>query len=131
MRKRSKGWIKRQKSIHWGGGFFIFCLIFCVMNALYLWGKVHIAFDIRAANVLEEKKNRLEREINDLRVQVNSMKSYNRIVAMAKAQGMVILEPSLLVEMEVDFRGMESIPKRAEIPYHVAGLGLPTLRRHP
>lgn len=70
--------------------------------AVYLWGTVQIDFDLRQNDSLNRQKQNLQNEVNDLRIQVNSLTSYQRIVPLASEMGLVFLSAKHKRELFVD-----------------------------
>jgi len=103
------------------GGFILFGMVAFVLVAFYLWGKVQVDFVLRGNDRLEQKKRVLQRELNDLRVQVNAMKSYQRITELAKKQGMVFVSANRLAELSVDLDGLDVPINVQEYELQVAG----------
>ena len=87
-------------------GFFLF--IGFVLVIFYLWGKVQIDFEYRKNQAFNADKLKLEEEIKQLRVQIHSLESYQRITEQAIKQGMVFLSPSQIRNLPVDLKGIKS-----------------------
>lgn len=79
-----------------------------IMIAFYLWGTVQIDFDLRENDSLEQKKQNLQDEVNDLRIQVNRLASYQRIVPIASEMGLVFLSANHKRELLIDWKNMDS-----------------------
>ena len=75
---------------------------------VYLWGKVQIEFILRKNDLLIREKITLQRRVNALRIEVNQKRRYERIVEMAKKQGLDFVSASCLKELPVDLKGLES-----------------------
>ncbi len=103
------------------GRFILFGMVAFVLVAFYLWGKVQVDFVLRGNDRLEQKKRALQRELNDLRMQVNAMKSYQRITELAKKQGMVFVSANRLAELPVDLEGLDVSLNVQEYEFQVAG----------
>jgi cell division protein FtsL len=87
-------------------GFFLF--IGFILFIFHLWGKVQIDFEYRKNQKFNADKLKLEEEIKQLRVQIHSLESYQRITEQAARQGMVFLSPSQIRELPVDLEGIKS-----------------------
>ena len=87
---RSKSSNKRPARRFGSAASFLIFLAF-FLTVLYLWGSVQIDFVLRENDRLETSRRELDRVVNDLRIQVNGLKSYQRIVRLAHEQGLVIL----------------------------------------
>lgn len=77
-----------------------------VLLILYLLGRVQIDFELRKNEALQKQRRILESEITLLHVQIDSLKSYSRIVMAAKAQGLEPSSSDQLAQLEVDLRGV-------------------------
>ena len=78
-----------------------------VLVAVYLWGTVQIDFDLRQNDSLKQKKQNLQNEVNDLRIQVNALASYQRIVPLASEMGLVFLSANHKRELFVEWKDMD------------------------
>ena len=87
------------------GSLFLFIAI--IMAVFYLWGKVQIDFNHRKNQSLTKEKIKLEKEINQLRTQIHSLESYQRITERARKRGMVFLSPTRIQKLPVDLDGIE------------------------
>ena len=103
----SQGKRKRTQSHH---GFFLF--IGFILLVFYLWGKVQIDFEYRKNQAFNEDKRKLEEEIKQLRVQIHSLESYQRITDWAIKQGMVFLSPHQIQKLPVDLDGIRNPVER-------------------
>ncbi|HHS13489.1 MAG TPA: hypothetical protein ENN03_06935 [bacterium] len=122
MANRKKRSGKSTGSSRFRGTFAFLALIVLILTVLYLWGKVRIEFDIRQAEALQEQKIRLEREIKALRVQVDTLKSYNHIVEIARSRGFVFVPPSRIEMLEVDLRGIDTGLPKERVSFRMAGI---------
>lgn len=95
----------------------------CVV-AIYLWGKVEIDFIMRENTRLESVRNALQLEVDDLRTQVIRLKSYERIVALAKQQGLDFVPASNLSELPVDLKGLSTTKSFQNPDLRYAGFAL-------
>ena len=94
---------------------------FVVLIAFYLWGKVQIDFVLRENQRLNRKKRSVQRVVDDLRIQVDALKRYQRIVELAKEQGMVFLSASQLDELTVDLNDVEDYRRIKDADVRYAG----------
>jgi hypothetical protein len=85
----------------------IFSLISLGSFAFYLWGKIQIDFAVRKNAGLERQYQSLQHDIDNLRVDINTLKSYQRITDTAQEQGLVFLEPDRIDELPVDLSGLK------------------------
>jgi cell division protein FtsL len=90
----------------------------------HLWGRVQINFIVRRNEQLEEKKRKLQAEIDDLSAQINNMKSYQRIVKLAKEQGLVFVSTDQLEDLPVDLKNIRRPDSREQSGVAYAGLVL-------
>ena len=104
-----------------GGGIILFGFVAFVVVSFYLWGKVQVDFVLRESDRLGEKKQTLQREVADLQVQVNALKSYQRIVTHARNRGFVFVSASNLKELSVDMEGVNLYPRGMDADLQYAG----------
>ncbi|MBN2105663.1 hypothetical protein JW835_16615 [bacterium] len=117
---------KRRRTSSGGSGILTFYfMLFLISLALFLWGRVHIDFVIQELEIQKIEKQSLLREIDDLRVQINDLQKYRRIVNLAKAQGLVIADRSNSESLMVDFSGLDGIQKYKRSGLQVAGFSPP------
>ena len=91
-------------------GMFVFLgLIAFVMLLFHLWGKVEIDLVLRENDQLEQKRVKLQREVDELKVQINTKKRYQRIVPLANKQGMRFLSAEDVTVLNVDLSGLGTI----------------------
>ena len=95
--KRSRG--KYRTRLLWFVGF--------ILLSIYLWGTVQIDFDLRQNETLRQRIELLQTETNDLRIQVNTLASYQRIVTLASEMGLVFLSANHKKELIVDWKDQE------------------------
>ena len=98
---------QRANPSFYGGMILLMGFSFVVLIAFYLWGKVQIDFVLRENQRLNRKKRSVQRVVDDLRIQVDALKRYQRIVELAKEQGMEFLSASQLDELTVDLNDIE------------------------
>lgn len=111
-RKRRRSFIENNKkgtAAEARGGFTLLGIVGFVLIMFYFWGKVQIDFILRNNDQLRQEKQTLQRELDELRVQVNTMKSYQRIVSLAEERGMVFPSTSNLEYLPVDLNGIRSV----------------------
>jgi len=101
----------------------LYFFFFLISLVLFLWGRVHIDFVIQELDVLKVEKQSLLREIDDLRVQINDLQKYKRIVNLAKQQGLVVVDRSNSDYLSVDFSGLNVMQMPKQSGLQVAGLG--------
>jgi cell division protein FtsL len=97
---------RKRKRTQSNDGFFLF--IGFVIMVFYLWGKVQIDFEYRRNQVLNTDKMKLEEEIKQLKVQIHSLESYQRITDRAIKQGMVFLSPNQIQKLPADLDGIKN-----------------------
>ncbi|MCK5148217.1 hypothetical protein KAR48_15785 [bacterium] len=114
---------KNKKSKKAQRGVELVLLMSLVIVMFYMWGRVRIDTVIRDQSKLENQKTILISEINTLRVEVNSMKSYTNILARVKAHGIGVIPAARRSELAVDTDDITSVlPVRRQL--HVAGMGI-------
>jgi len=104
------------------GQFLLWSCITLIMLMLYLWGKVEIDFNVRNADTLNGRIQRLQREVNALQVEVNAKRRYQRIVNLAQAQGLVFIKPGHISVLVVDIDEREPAGKTDDRPVRYAGM---------
>ncbi len=109
--KRSRG--KYRMRLLWFIGF--------ILLSFYLWGTVQIDFDLRQNETLKRKIELLQVETNDLRIQVNTLASYQRIVTLASEMGLVFLSANHKKELVVDWKDQEMYLDEEEAQIQYAG----------
>ncbi len=114
---------KQRTAPSYSGGIVLFVFIVTIIISFYLWGKVQIDFVLRDNDRLKLDRQTLEREWNDLHIQVNALRRYDRIVEIAKQQGMVFVQKSNLDELSVDLEREKGNSKEKEISLRYAGIG--------
>ncbi|MBN2029940.1 hypothetical protein JW824_06805 [bacterium] len=92
-----------------------------ILISLYLWGTVQIDFDLRQNDNLKQEIESLQNETNDLRIQVNALASYQRIVALASERGLVFLSANHKKELAVDWMDQEISLEQEEAQIQYAG----------
>gem|GEM_PF-3412768 len=88
-----------------------------ILLILYLLGRVQIDFELRKNEAIKKQRRILESEITLLQVQIDSLKSYSRIVVAARAQGLEPPSSDQLAQLEVDLKGVhrrepETLPRK-------------------
>ena len=125
-RGRAKTAAKSQRTeAHHGAQLIL--LLGLVMIMFYLWGRVQIDTVLRETGKLEGRKTALLREIDALRVEVNTQKSYAHIAAQAKARGMEVVPAVRRAELAVDLGDVYPV-QAPEPKLRVAGMGLLELK---
>ena len=95
MRKSNRSRSKRgSQKASLGGGFILWSFFFFVILILNFWGRVRIDIKIHENDQLKVDKKHMQDTVNDLRVTVNKMMSYQRIVSLASEGGMVFVSAS-------------------------------------
>jgi hypothetical protein len=89
--------------------FTVFSFLGLVMFVFYLWGKIQIDFAVRNNADLERQCRSLQHDIDDLRVEINTLKSYQRVTDAAQNQGFVFVGPDQTGELPVDLSGLKAI----------------------
>ena len=104
-RRKSRTYRKQRARLSFYGGLILLLGLSSVaLIAFYLWGKVQIDFVLRENQRLDSKKKSVERVVDDLRIQVDALKRYQRIVELAKEQGMEFPAASQLDELTVNLQ---------------------------
>jgi cell division protein FtsL len=116
---------KDSRFVHdYGGRIFLLGILSVIMLAIYLYRKVEVDFSLRGNDELRRESQRIRSELGGLRIQVNDMKRYERIVELAKKQGLDFLSASQLKELPVDIKGMELHPEAEEYSLRYAGFAI-------
>lgn len=115
---------RKSASSSYGGGFVLLIFLGTIVTSFYLWGKVQIDFVLRENDQLNLKRQTVQRELDDLRAQVNALKRYERIVDLAKKRGMVPVTTSNLDQLSVDMKGLKTYSSEKELSLRYAGMGL-------
>ncbi len=111
---------KNRRPSPYKGKMVLFGLVGFIVFVFYLWGKVQINFALQQNDRLKKKERTLQLEADNLRSQVDAMRSYKRIVELAQEQGMVSLSPSRVAELQVDMKGIE-FPNNSKYKLRYAG----------
>ena len=90
-----------------GGVWILVAVLSFVMLVFFLWGKVQVDIVLQDTDSLESEKKAVLREIDALKVQIEAMKSSQKISALAMQQGLVYLSSGNVEELEVDLDGVE------------------------
>lgn len=116
---------KSQKSSGKQNGsspFVLFGFISFVIFGFYLWGKVQIDFVLRENDRLTNQKKVLEQDIKDLQVQIEALRSYQRIVRLAKKQGLVFVSPTRRSVLSVQTEGSRHPTQKKTSDVKIAGM---------
>jgi hypothetical protein len=81
-------------------------LLGLALFAFYLWGKIQIDFAVRKNAGLQRQCESLQHDIDDLRVDINHLKSYQRVTDKAQELGLVFLGSDQIEELPVDLSGL-------------------------
>ena len=100
----------RSKSLR-AFAFSFFTFLGLGLFAVYLWGKIQIDFAVRKNAGLQRRCESVLHDIDDLRVEINTLKSYQRVTDMAREQGLVFLEPDQIEVLPVDLSGLKHNPE--------------------
>ena len=117
-----------RKKVHYKGKIILFGVVGFVIVLFYLWGKVQINLVLQKNDNLKRRERALQLEIDDLRSQIDAMKSYKRIVELAQKQGLIPLSPSRVAELQVDMKGIE-LPSDNKFKLRYAGFASLKLKR--
>ena len=98
---------------------FLFTVSFSLI-VLYLHGGVQADLVLRQIDELEKEQTRLQQEVNGLQGQINTLKRYDRIVRLARKEGLVEAPP--FRKLPVDMRGIKPLPARQRQPFRYAGV---------
>jgi cell division protein FtsL len=115
---------KDSRSFHHSGRILLLGILSVIMLSIYLYRKVEVDFSLRGNDELRRESQRIRSELGGLRIQVNDMKRYERIVELAKKQGLDFLSASQLKELPVDMKGMELHPEVEEYSLRYAGFAM-------
>ena len=119
---------KNRKSFSYKSSVILFWLVGFVMVVFYLLGKVQINFVLQENDKLKRQERALQLAIDDLRSQIDAMRSYKRIVELAQKQGLISLSPSRVAELQVDMKGIEC-PNDDKYKLQYAGFASLDVRR--
>jgi cell division protein FtsL len=73
---------------------------------LYLWARVQVEEVLRETDKLTQEKLFLEQKVNDLDIQINAMRGYERIAREARKQGLILVRSRDIDELPVDLSGL-------------------------
>jgi hypothetical protein len=106
-----------------GNGFMTWGAAVFLLVLFYIIGKVQVPFDLRDVEILRQSREVLRRQIETVRLDIHTMKSYERIVPKAKALGLVFVPVDRQVSLQVDMKGIsrKSTSGPTELTY--AGMG--------
>ena len=125
-RRRHQPWIFSQESepvSRRGNGFLTWGAAVFLLLLFYVWGKVQVDFDLRDVEILRQTRETLQRQIEAVRVEIHTMKSYERIVPKAKALGLVFVPVDRQARLQVDLRGLPQKPSPTRTALRYAGMG--------
>lgn len=109
----------KKKSV---GAFSFFSFLGLALFLFYLWGKVQIDFVVRGNAQKKQAGISLQHEIDDLRIEINRLKSYQRITDLAITQGLTFLPPNRIEELPVDLSGLKPDVSDGENRIILAGM---------
>jgi hypothetical protein len=73
---------------------------------IFLWGQVQINFILLKNDGLIEDKRRVEREVDELRLQIHTLQSSQRISQAAARRGLGAVKAGQIEELPVDAKGI-------------------------
>jgi len=90
-----------------------------VMILVHLWGRVQIDFAAGRNDQLLDRKRMLQADIAECTVQIDNMKSYQRIAAEARRQGLEPVPAERLQDLPVDLKNLRPTrpPKGPAVVY--------------
>jgi hypothetical protein len=94
----------RRRSKHPAAVFFAAGLTGLVL--IFLWGQVQINFILLKNDGLIEDKRRVEREVDELRLQIHALQSSQRIAQAAAKRGLGAVKAGQIEELSVDAKGI-------------------------
>ena len=97
-----------------------------ILIVLYLYGRIQINIDLREIDQMEQESAIIQQEIDDLRLQVNVLKRYDRIFLLAKKQGLMAVRRSN--ELPVDLSGLEEEGAQVRNDLKYAGFSTTSLK---
>ena len=80
-----------------------------VMILVHLWGRVQIDFAAGRNDRLLDRRRMLQAEIAGWTVQIDNMKSYQRIEAVARQQGLEPVSAERLRDLPVDLKNLRPV----------------------
>ena len=105
-RRKPRSAARKKKTGAGGPAFTLLGLAAFVIFIFYLGAKVQVEEVLRETSELTEEKLYLDLKVNDLNLEINALKSYERISRLAKRQGLVPLESRDLKQLKVNFDGL-------------------------
>ncbi len=122
MPARKKRKTKAKTSAQGDNSFFLFLAGVTLLLVFYLYGKVQIHVDLKRIDKIAEEMKSLERKRDNLRINVNGLKGYQRIVREAKKQGLVFVDSDKMSKIYIEFDKEEKgrIQDRGKV--HYAGM---------
>ena len=97
-----------------------------ILIVLYLYGRIQINIVLREIDQMEQERAIIQQEIDDLRLQVNVLKRYDRIFLLAKKQGLMAVRRSN--EIPVDLSGLEEEGTQVRDDFKYAGFSTTNLK---
>lgn len=90
-----------------------------IMILVHLWGRVQIDFAAGRNDQLLERKRMLQAEIAEWTVEIDNLKSYQRIAAAARQQGLEPVSAERLRDLPVDLKNIRPLrsPKGPAVMY--------------
>jgi hypothetical protein len=76
------------------------------MILVHLWGRVQIDFAVRGNDQLRDRRRMLQAKLAERSVEIDAMKSYQRIAAEARRQGLEPVSAERLQDLAVDLRNL-------------------------
>lgn len=95
----------------------VLMLFFFVLLGFYMWGSVQINLVILENDNLLSEKEIIMQQVNELRMQMNRMKSYQRIAPLARNMGLLPVPAVMLDEIAVDFEEQHKEKKKSRVQY--------------
>ncbi|HDQ46129.1 MAG TPA: hypothetical protein ENN17_11650 [bacterium] len=92
-----------------------------VLVVLHLGARVQIEEVLRETDRLRQEKIFLEQKTGDLRIQLNGLRSYERISRLARNQGLVSVRSRDIGELPVDLSGLSVYTVMSRSGWHQAG----------
>jgi hypothetical protein len=123
-RKRNRNRFQDDKDRHPGnnGIFLMIVLSSVMMSIFYLWGKIQIDLILRENGHLEQERQSIQHEIDDLQVRIDGLKGYQQIVQKAKILGLDFVSPERIEELPVDLQGLDHVIPQEENRLQYAGV---------
>jgi hypothetical protein len=133
MTKRQQPFLRKSKSSADSRAYRgILSLIFsieAIMILVHLWGRVQIDFAVRRNDQLSDRRRMLQAKLAERTVEIDALKSYQRVAAEARRLGLEPVSAERLQDLAVDLRNLRQPGSRSGPAAVYAGM-LPFGMKH-